>query len=172
MVLHHLENSTGLVLWAKTGIRPTCQQGSRKMGMVGTCFQPIWDFGSHFWLASWNSFKNKFTPAKMRNGGSHPNWSKSPKKVHKNHGIRDYYKYLFFFHNFRNRTWQPVLARSQPILDFLEPCLSPCTGQYNWLSYTVLYFYLIFIFLYQWLQRFFVFLCTALQQVKHKKHVL
>ena len=27
-------------------------QGSRKMGTVGTCSQPILDFGSHFWLAS------------------------------------------------------------------------------------------------------------------------
>ena len=27
-------------------------QGSRKMGTVGTCSQPICDFGSHFWLAS------------------------------------------------------------------------------------------------------------------------
>ena len=26
--------------------------GSRKMGTVGTCSQPICDFGSHFWLAS------------------------------------------------------------------------------------------------------------------------
>ena len=34
-------------------------QGSRKMGTVGTCSQPIWDLSSHFWLASWNSFRNK-----------------------------------------------------------------------------------------------------------------
>ena len=40
-------------------------QGCRKVGTVGTCSQPIWDFGSHFWLASYNIFRNKCTPAKM-----------------------------------------------------------------------------------------------------------
>ena len=39
-------------------------QGSRKMGTVGTCSQPICDFGSHFWLASWKSFRNKY-PTEM-----------------------------------------------------------------------------------------------------------
>ena len=29
------------------------------MGTVGTCSQQICDFGSHFWLASWYSFRNK-----------------------------------------------------------------------------------------------------------------
>ena len=34
-------------------------QGSRKMGKLGTCCKQIWDFDSHFWLASCNSFKKK-----------------------------------------------------------------------------------------------------------------
>ena len=40
-------------------------QGSRKMGTVGTFSQPIWDFGSYFWLPSWNTFRNKCPPAKI-----------------------------------------------------------------------------------------------------------
>ena len=67
------------------------QQGSRKIGAVGTCSQPIWDFGSYFWLASWNSFRNKCQPVKMsyRNEECQQNRSKSPKKMHKKHGNRD-----------------------------------------------------------------------------------
>ena len=97
-----------------------CQQGSRKMRTVGTCSQPIWDFGSHFWLAIWNSFRKKCPPAKM----SYRKWrmpaklAKSPKSMHKN------YNYMFFFYNLKDRTWQPILVSSQPILDFLEPWLS------------------------------------------------
>jgi hypothetical protein len=32
------------------------------------------------------------------------------------------YKYMAFFDNPGDRTWQPFLVSSQPILDFLEPC--------------------------------------------------
>ena len=28
---------------------------------------------------------------------------------------------MFFFYNSRDRTWQPLLVSSQPILDFLQP---------------------------------------------------
>ena len=61
----------------------TQEQGSRKMGTVGTCSQPIWDFGSHFWPASCNSFRNKCPPAKMsyRKWWLRANYSKSPKKM-------------------------------------------------------------------------------------------
>ena len=31
---------------------------------------------------------------------------------------------MLFFLNSGDRTWQPLLVSSQPILDFLEPCLS------------------------------------------------
>ena len=66
-------------------------QGSRK---VGTCSPPICDFGSHFWLASWNSFRNKCLLAKM----SYRKWRlpaklvKNPKKyAKKTHSNRDNY---------------------------------------------------------------------------------
>ena len=59
------------------------------------------------------------------NGNCQTNWSKSPKKMHKNNGNRDNqfenYKYMFVFFNPGHRIQQPFLVRSQPILDFLEP---------------------------------------------------
>ena len=57
--------------------------------------------------------------------------------MHKNPGDRENlfenYKYMFFNHS-EDRTRQPLLVSSQPILDFLEPWLRVRLGWDTWAS--------------------------------------
>ena len=107
----------------------TDSQGSRKVETVRTCSQPICDFGSHFSLASWNSFRNKCLPAKMslkKMEVASQIGLKAQKRCIKTLVIgiisfktRNIHIYIFF-NNLWDRTWQPLLVSSQPILDFLD----------------------------------------------------
>ena len=59
-----------------TALHCTALPGLQKDGNGGNVSQPIWDFGSHFWLAIWNSFRNKCPPAKI----SYQKWRMPAKK--------------------------------------------------------------------------------------------